>query len=712
MRPLHSVMLCVLFLLSISFVAPMSHIVGSGTASPTTAAHRDEQPDVVTIALQPVLSGLSSPVFVTNAHDGSNRLFIVEQAGQVRVRQPGSSTTTVFLDITASVLSGGERGLLGLAFHPQYATNRRFFVYYTRQTDGAIVIAEYHTSAGDPNVADTTETPILSIPHPGQSNHNGGMLAFGPDAFLYIGTGDGGSSNDPPNNGQNINALLGKILRIDIDHANGSVPYSSPGSNPFFGATPGADEIYAYGQRNPWRYSFDRATGQLFLGDVGQGAREEIDIVTLGGNYGWRIMEGSICNPNLSGGVCTPPSGHIPPIAEYSHSGGRCSITGGYVYRGAQASLPTGAYVFADYCTGEIFMMQNGLNTSPLLLDTTRNISSFGEDESGEIYVVGIGGTIDRITNPNPPQSQGFLDAAGCGIITGWAWMVSMPDTAIDVDIFDGASLIATIPASLFREDIVNAGIGNGFHGFSFTVPANLKDGQPHLIHAFFGGTNIELSNSPRTINCSGINPSYQGFHDGAGCNTISGWAWDQNDPNNPINVDIYDGATLLATAPSVLYRPDLANAGIGNGFHGFSFTVPAELKDGQLHSIRIRFPGTSVDLGNTPRTIGCSGAPAVYQGYHDGAGCSVINGWAWDRNDPESPINVAVFADGQLIGTVLAIQFRQDLANAGIGNGYHAFSLNTPASLKDGQPHSILVRYSGSATSLTNSPKGITCAP
>ncbi len=381
---------------SINFGATAIHDVSK-------AQRRIAPSSVASIALAPVVtSGLSNPLYVTNAHDGSNRLFIVEQGGVIKVLQPGSNTPTVFLDITGRVLSGGERGLLGLAFHPQYPTNRRFFVDYTRQTDGAIVIAEYHTSATDPNVADTTEAPILTIPHPDAANHNGGMIEFGPDGFLYIGTGDGGSANDPPNNAQNINALLGKILRIDIDHANGSVPYSSPSSNPFFGTTPGADEIYSYGERNPWRYSFDRGNGQLYLGDVGQGAREEIDIVTLGGNYGWKIMEGSICNPNINGGVCTPPPGHVPPISEYSHSAGRCSITGGYVYRGVRSSLPTGSYVFADYCTGEIFMMQGGLNTSQVLLDAPMNIPSFGQDESGEIYVVGSG-TVQRITNPSAP---------------------------------------------------------------------------------------------------------------------------------------------------------------------------------------------------------------------------------------------------------------------------------------------------------------------
>src|SRR5262245_37519800 len=213
------------------------------------------------VQLTQVFSGLSNPLFLTSARDGTNRLFVVEQGGVIRVAQPGATTTTIFLTITGSVLSGGERGLLGLAFHPQYASNGRFFVYYTRQTDGALVIAEYHVSA-NPNVADSAEKVLLTIPHSTNNNHNGGMLAFGPDGYLYIGVGDGGSGNDPPNNAQNVNTLLGKILRLDVNPADISLPYVSPPSNPFYGSMPGLDEIFAFGIRNPWRFSFDRGTGE------------------------------------------------------------------------------------------------------------------------------------------------------------------------------------------------------------------------------------------------------------------------------------------------------------------------------------------------------------------------------------------------------------------------------------------------------------------
>ena len=350
--------------------------------------------------LQPFLSGLSSPVFVTNAKDGTNRLFVVEQAGVIKVVEPGSTTPTVFLNIASKVLSGGEQGLLGLTFHPQYASNRRFFVDYTRQTDGATVIAEYHVSAGNPNVADPGEIIHLVIAQP-FTNHNGGMVEFGPDGYLYIGMGDGGSANDPDNRAQNINILLGKILRIDINTPNGPSSYSSPPTNPYFGATPGADEIYAIGLRNPWRFSFDRATGTLWVGDVGQGSWEEIDNVTLGGNYGWRVFEGVHCT-SIDPAQCSG-GGYTGPIAEYGHTAGRCAITGGYVYRGAAGALATGQYVYADYCTGEIFSLGG------FYLDTLFNISSFGEDESGELYVVSLGGAILKIVPdplaPTPPPT-------------------------------------------------------------------------------------------------------------------------------------------------------------------------------------------------------------------------------------------------------------------------------------------------------------------
>lgn len=418
----------------------------------SSAQSGDEPQAIAAIQLQPLLSGLASPVHVTNAGDRTNRLFVVEQAGTIRVAQPGATTQTLFLDITAKVgcTSCGERGLLGLAFHPYYENNGRFFVYYARNSDGALQLSEYHVSA-NPNVADTIEIPILNIPHPGQANHNGGTIAFGPDGYLYMAPGDGGGGNDVPNNAQNINSLLGKVLRIDIDHANGVVPYSSPPTNPFFGATPGRDEIYAVGMRNPYRFSFDRGgTSQLYVGDVGQGAWEEIDIITLGGNYAWRVFEGMHCTGNDTG-LCNGASacninGYTCPIAEYTSfdPNPRCAITGGYVYRGPAGTVPTGAYIYADYCTGEILMLQG--TTQTLLIDTPLNISSFGEDEAGEIYVVGLGGVVQRLTNTTAvcsfsilPATQSYPANGGTGAVqvtTGvsCAWSAMSNDSWIVIN--------------------------------------------------------------------------------------------------------------------------------------------------------------------------------------------------------------------------------------------------------------------------------------
>lgn len=364
-----------------------SQTSGSSQSSQTSQTLQPMLPPRLT----QVLSGLEQPVYVTNAHDGSGRLFIVEQPGRIKALPSGSSMPSIYLDISSRLISGGERGLLGLAFHPQFATNGRFFVNYTRQPDGATVIAEYHQSAGNTGMADTSETVLLTIAQP-FANHNGGMITFGPDGLLYIGMGDGGSGNDPDNRAQNREELLGKLLRIDVDHPTANARYASPTDNPFYGDTPGRDEIYAIGMRNPWRFSFDRATGQLYVGDVGQDAREEVDVVTRGGNYGWRIREGTTCT-NLDPALCGQ-SGLSAPLTDYDHSGGRCAITGGYVYRGTQKTLPQGAYVYGDFCSGEIFSWQNGAQS--LLMRANLKISSFGEDEAGEIYVVDISGTLSR----------------------------------------------------------------------------------------------------------------------------------------------------------------------------------------------------------------------------------------------------------------------------------------------------------------------------
>ena len=341
------------FFIGIAIMVIFQVAVTSGQNDQVLSGEKVDSPTA--ISLQPFISGLTFTVFMTNAKDGSNRLFIIQKAGTILVVPAGSSTPnpTPFLDIHTLVQSAqNERGLLGLAFHPDYASNGRFFVYYTRVGDFAIQIAEYHVSSGNPNIADPTEKVLLTIPHPTNSNHNGGTVAFGIDGYLYAGTGDGGSANDPPNNAQNINVLLGKMLRIDVNNvAPGQVPpYNIPPDNPFAGAIPGADEIFAIGMRNPYRFSFDngRQRGtqvrhRLWVADVGQGAIEEVDLVLRGSNNGWRAYEGTTCT-NLNPTQCaggSAPIVHAPPIFQYTHTGGRCSITGGYVYRGSQGGLST-----------------------------------------------------------------------------------------------------------------------------------------------------------------------------------------------------------------------------------------------------------------------------------------------------------------------------------------------------------------------------------
>jgi glucose/arabinose dehydrogenase len=348
------------------------------------------------LTLAQVASGFSSPLDLENAGDGTNRLFVVEQGGTIRVIQNGAVVTTPFLDITSNVTSGGETGLLGVTFHPSYAHDSRFYVNYTRTVSGQLqsVISEFHASATNANQADpTTERILLTVNQP-FDNHNAGQLAFGADGYLYFGLGDGGSGGDPMGNGQNTNVLLGKMLRIDVDHTSSGKQYAIPADNPFVSGG-GAPEIYAYGFRNPWRFSFDAPTGQLFVADVGQDAYEEIDIVTKGANYGWNTMEGTHCYSPATG--CTM-TGLTLPIIDYAHSEG-VTVIGGFVYHGTLLTGFQGTYLFGDFSNGKIWSLtqSGGTWTKTLQLSTGISISSFGRDESGELYVVDYSGKVMAI---------------------------------------------------------------------------------------------------------------------------------------------------------------------------------------------------------------------------------------------------------------------------------------------------------------------------
>ena len=371
------------------------------------------------LQLEPLISGLNNPVSITNAGDGTGRLFITLQVGQILIFDGRQLLPAPFLDIETLISSGSERGLLSVAFHPNYTTNGFLYINYT-DLNGDTVIARYSVS-GNLNSVDTSSAAvILKIPQP-STNHNGGQLHFGPDGYLYIGTGDGGFGGDPLDNGQNLNSLLGKILRIDVD---ANFPYAIPSDNPFVNNLNAQPEIWALGLRNPWRFSFDRITGDLFIADVGEETIEEVDFqqsTSKGGeNYGWRLMEGSLCfNPSTG---CNDGSLTLP-IIDYDHSLGNCSVTGGYRYRGTLYSDLKGIYLYADFCSGRIWGASqdaSGNWTTDELMDTDLSISTFGEDEQGELYLAhfsSTNGTIYKITMTPPSQSSVSNGGGGGGCI-------------------------------------------------------------------------------------------------------------------------------------------------------------------------------------------------------------------------------------------------------------------------------------------------------
>ncbi len=345
------------------------------------------------IQLVPVATNLSRPLFLTYAPDQTGRLFIVEQGGTIRILQNGRLLAEPFLDVTHLVSCCGERGLLGLAFHPSFRQNQLFFINYTNR-EGHTVIARYRANG---NRADVASAQILLTIEQPYANHNGGMIAFGPDGMLYIGMGDGGAAGDPLNAGQRLDTLLGKILRIDVNRSEGGRAYAIPADNPVLAGR--RSEIWSYGWRNPWRFSFDRETGDMWIADVGQNAVEEVHFQPAsskgGENYGWRIMEGDRCyNPPQN---CSR-EGLVMPVLTYTHDQGR-SITGGYRYRGNDMSAFRGAYFYGDYVSGRIWAatLQAGRWQSREVLRTDLNISSFGEDATGELYVVDHRGAVYRM---------------------------------------------------------------------------------------------------------------------------------------------------------------------------------------------------------------------------------------------------------------------------------------------------------------------------
>ncbi len=347
-----------------------------------------------TLKLTSITAGLKGPLYVTHNRDDNGMLFVVEQDGLIKIVANGAARAEPFLDVSGLVSrDGSERGLLGMAFHPDYSQNGYFYINYTA-LDGKNTIARYQVSSDSFYTANPDSGLIVLAVEDPYPNHNAGQLAFGPDGYLYIGMGDGGSAGDTQGNGQNPKALLGKMLRLDV---NGSEPYSIPPDNPFTANETLAPEVWAWGLRNPWRYSFDRATGDLYIADVGQNQWEEVNFQPAdssgGENYGWNYFEGTHPYDGQPS-----PEGLVMPIAEYNHSDG-CSVTGGYVYRGQLLPALAGAYVFGDFCSGAVWKTErdeNGGWQTTRLMDSGRVISSFGEDAAGELYLVDYNGELLR----------------------------------------------------------------------------------------------------------------------------------------------------------------------------------------------------------------------------------------------------------------------------------------------------------------------------
>jgi glucose/arabinose dehydrogenase len=459
----------------LTVVVMVSLATGASAAQPQPQA--SIPPNVI---LQPVISGLTEPVFATSAGDGSGRFFIVQKTGQILILKGRNLNATPFLDVSSIVkTAGGEQGLLGLAFDPHYATNGYFYIAYTNQsTVGDDVLARYKVSSGNPDVANPSSAQILLTVSEPEQNHNGGMIAFGPDGYLYFGLGDGGGGGDNHGtigNGQDKTTLLGKILRLDVS----TVPYTVPPTNPFYNSATAKKEIWAYGVRNPWRFSFDKSTGDLYIGDVGQDTQEEIDFQPSGSaggqNYGWRIREGNLCYNPPTG--CVSPPAYVAPVVVYNHGANDsigCAVTGGYVYRGSAFPGLVGVYLYGDYCSGNLWgLYKNASNqwVTKLIKSTGYNISSFAQDEQGELYILDYGGQLIHITQApivtatftSNPRLDGYIvetsETSGLGgAINATSPLLAVGDTAADQQVrailsFNTSSLPnnAVITSARFR---------------------------------------------------------------------------------------------------------------------------------------------------------------------------------------------------------------------------------------------------------------------
>ncbi|RRB04617.1 PQQ-dependent sugar dehydrogenase [Larkinella rosea] len=780
------------------------------------------------LSLQSWVTGLTKPVDI--AHAATNRLFVAEMGGKIKiVESTGAVLSTPYLQIPVSRLADVEyNGIYSLAFHPNFTNNGYCFVFFN-QKDGQGVLSRFTRNGTNPNVADlASEQVLMTFPFPGKG-HRGGKLLFGPDGYLYIFIGDDGNvgrgqTGDVLGNAQNLQKPYGKILRIDV---NSGSPYSIPPTNPYLTLNDGIpDEIWARGLRNPWRCSFDRETGDLWLGDNGQDGYEEVDFVAAttnktvpaAQNFGWRCYEGA--HPYATAD-CQSGTNLVMPLHEYagfSNNGNKeASVLGGYVYRGTTYPSLRGWYVYGDYAQGKLWLLrreadntyQNRLQTPTLV-----NPISFGEDANGELYVLTFNeGTLYRITTTeapvvtNRPPVAPTLSALNGTV--GQAFSATLP-VFTDPDADPLTYTLAGLPTGLNFNATSRQISGTPTQPGTFSLVYSATDG--------FLKTDgfITLTVTPGSVVVSG---NFEGYLDQVNCGTISGWVWNRDKPNTPIMVEFLDGTTsttavLIGSTLANIYRQDLKNAGKGNGEHGYSFVVPECLKDNQTHTIWGQVQGSNYILKWAPKTLTCAGtgippvnqppvAPAGsfltatvnqsytsvalpvftdangdvltyaltglpngltfdvatrvisgmptasgtfnltysatdnksapvttavlltindavtppvvvtgnFEGYLSMVNCEEMRGWVWDRDKPNTPLLVEFFSDNVSIGTVEARNFRQDLKDAKKGNGEHGYIFSTPSVVKDNLSHQISAKVKNSVYTL-KSPMSLRCAP
>lgn len=658
----------------------------------------------------PLITGLAHPVSITHAGDDSGRLFLTLQGGQIAIYDSAQLLSTPFLDITPLVSCCGERGLLSVAFHPHYRTNGFFYINYTN-TAGDTVIARY-TVSDNPDVADPLSGRVLlTIPQP-FSNHNGGQLQFGPDGYLYIGMGDGGGAGDPQNNAQNLGSLLGKLLRLDVDS---QFPYATPPTNPFVGTAGARPEVWALGLRNPWRFSFDRLTGDLFVGDVGQGSWEEVDFASAssggGQNYGWRRMEGTHCfNPATA---CNNGALTLP-ILEYNHGENDsvgCAIVGGYRYRGTGIPQLSGMYVYSDFCSGRIWGAipdSAGNWTATELLDTGTPITTFGEDQTGELYYADYTGTLSRVVNAahvvatweNPEPGP----VSGVAIIRGWAF-ATQPDARIDsVKLFVDGGFAGDIPCCSDRGDVQAAypqyppanTMKSGW-GVTFNW-GNLTTG-PHSVHAEIHSTRGEtLSTETHTLTV--VKPGDFSFLDQF---TLTGsLASSSGDELLIEQLRVRDKVSQQQRQITARFRWSLASQSLQlvDSITVGTATAFASFLSDFFAVVSLWLPGL---WRGAPVVQAAPGILYAVESPGEGeaaSGVAIIRGWAFTETPGATLTEVRLVLDGQPSGFIPCCSGRQDVAtafpaSATAHNSGWGLTFNY-GNLSDG-PHTVGVRVGDS---------------